>query len=314
MFSIRIAIFLALMWTFLAVLVVSLIILPVAVGRTTFGLVGMWEMNDIYTTLLGFYLLWGVGRCVRVVSAYIGEKRFMHLLERIWFWMKVCCKCGVLLFFWIGVIPLLIGVFFEMLIVMPIRVPANISPCSCALFQDYALGLFSLKLWFRIVMLGPASSLKEKFEQIKREGFSDIHTARIFRQVILPICKKLALVLALPYFVAKAIVPMLTSSVLAQSALYRLSYMLFVTGFLCIVMHRIAVKWVEKLRSKILDDKYLIGRNLENCAENIPSDEETEVEALEYEEEEVEMDLHEEEQNLPKEGGVLPKIVEIVNT
>jgi hypothetical protein len=50
----------------------------------------------------------------------------------------------------IVVIPVLIGLLFELLIVVPLRVPIDESPVFL-LYQDWALGLVFLKIWTRLV-------------------------------------------------------------------------------------------------------------------------------------------------------------------
>lgn len=50
----------------------------------------------------------------------------------------------------IVVIPVLIGLLFELLVVVPLRVPIDESPVFL-LYQDWALGLVFLKIWTRLV-------------------------------------------------------------------------------------------------------------------------------------------------------------------
>lgn len=50
----------------------------------------------------------------------------------------------------IFVIPVLIGLLFELLVIVPMRVPVDESPVFL-LYQDWALGLIFLKIWTRLV-------------------------------------------------------------------------------------------------------------------------------------------------------------------
>lgn len=54
--------------------------------------------------------------------------------------------------FQIFVIPVLIGLLFELLVIVPMRVPIDESPVFL-LYQDWALGLIFLKIWTRLVRL-----------------------------------------------------------------------------------------------------------------------------------------------------------------
>lgn len=53
--------------------------------------------------------------------------------------------------FQIFVIPVLIGLLFELLLVFPLRVRVDESPVFL-LYQDWALGLVFLKIWMRAVL------------------------------------------------------------------------------------------------------------------------------------------------------------------
>jgi len=46
----------------------------------------------------------------------------------------------------------LIGLLFELLVIVPMRVPIDESPVFL-LYQDWALGLIFLKIWTRLVRL-----------------------------------------------------------------------------------------------------------------------------------------------------------------
>jgi len=48
------------------------------------------------------------------------------------------------------IIPVLIGLLFELLVIVPMRVPVDESPVFL-LYQDWALGLIFLKIWTRLV-------------------------------------------------------------------------------------------------------------------------------------------------------------------
>ena len=54
----------------------------------------------------------------------------------------------------IFVIPVLIGLLFELLVIVPMRVPVDESPVFL-LYQDWALGLIFLKIWTRLVSFIP---------------------------------------------------------------------------------------------------------------------------------------------------------------
>ena len=111
---------------------------------------------------VGFLLLWLVIRSVKFVVVHMNAAELVVLFQKTKQWIVIVCpprppplqwpsllfkpssknlsfqqgsKCAVLLFFWIGVIPLMIGLLFELLVVIPLRVPINESPARSPLYQ-----------------------------------------------------------------------------------------------------------------------------------------------------------------------------------
>lgn len=84
-------------------------------------------------------------------------------------WAVISAKAALLLTLWLGAVPLLVGLLFELLVVIPLRVPVDESPVFL-LYQDWALGLLFLKIWTRLVMVGQGpfanEAWKAKFEQV----------------------------------------------------------------------------------------------------------------------------------------------------
>ncbi|KAL8115522.1 hypothetical protein AgCh_022137 [Apium graveolens] len=89
----------------------------------------------LYAFVIESYVIWTV---VAVV-----------LLKHIWKWCGIVLKSSVLLSIWIFVIPVLIGLLFELLVIVPMLVPVDESP-AFLLYQDWALGLIFLKICTRL--------------------------------------------------------------------------------------------------------------------------------------------------------------------
>nr|GEV91829.1 hypothetical protein [Tanacetum cinerariifolium] len=65
-------------------------------------------------------------------------------------------------------IPVLIGLLFELLVIVPMRVPVDESPVFL-LYQDWALGLIFLKIWTRLVMMDHVLPLVDDSWRVKFE-------------------------------------------------------------------------------------------------------------------------------------------------
>ncbi|KAI3675313.1 hypothetical protein L1987_84902 [Smallanthus sonchifolius] len=127
-----------------------------------------WHQNQccvIWTALAG----------IRYCIDQIRTRRATVLAGQIWIWCSIVVKSSVLLSIWFFVIPVLIGLLFELLVIVPMRVPVDESPVFL-LYQDWALGFVFLKIWTRLVMLDHVMPLMddswgEKFERVREDGF-----------------------------------------------------------------------------------------------------------------------------------------------
>ena len=121
--------------------------------------------------------IWTAVAGVRYSIEHIRTKRVAVLLGQIWKWCSIVIKSSALFSIWIFVIPVLIGLLFELLVIVPMRVPVDESP-EFLLYQDWALGLiFFLKIWTRLVMLDHMMPLVDeswrvKIERVREDGFS----------------------------------------------------------------------------------------------------------------------------------------------
>lgn len=120
-------------------------------------------------------MIWTALAGIRYCIDQIRTRRAAVLLGQIWKWCSIVVKSSVLLSIWVRshillactrfyfssshinafflqifVIPVLIGLLFELLVIVPMRVPVDESPVFL-LYQDWALGLIFLKIWTRLV-------------------------------------------------------------------------------------------------------------------------------------------------------------------
>jgi len=174
---------------------------------------------------------------------------------------------------WLGVIPFLIGIFFELSILLPIRVPINESP-NFFVYHDWAFGLLYLKVWFRITMLEtfPVNPWKQKFEKVKTNGIVGVNVTEVVHDIIAPIMFPLLLMLAIPYFIIHGFLPIFLSSVYVKSVCFRFSYLVIISGYIIYEGGTMIFSWFPKFRQAIIDDKYLIGHKLHNFGDHIQND------------------------------------------
>ncbi|OIV93295.1 hypothetical protein TanjilG_13122 [Lupinus angustifolius] len=297
-FVLRIVLLLVIAWMTLLVFNSSLIVVPISLGRALFNSIPRLPIthgikcNDLYAFIIGSYVIWTAVAGVRYSIEQIRKRRASVLFGQIWKWCAIVMKSSALLSIWIFVIPVLIGLLFELLVIVPMRVPVDESPVFL-LYQDWALGLIFLKIWTRLVhssklapiyLTKPSSfiwvmldhlmplmdeSWRAKFERVRENGFSRLQGLWVLREIVLPIIMKLLTALCVPYVLARGVFPALGYPLVVNSAVYRFAWLGCLSfSFLCFCAKRFHV-WFTNLHNSIRDDRYLIGRRLHNFGEHV---------------------------------------------
>ncbi|KAL2231557.1 UNVERIFIED_CONTAM: putative E3 ubiquitin ligase SUD1 [Sesamum indicum] len=278
-FVLRIVILLVMAWMTLLVFNSALIVVPISLGRGLFNSMPLLPIthgikcNDLYAFVIGSYAVWTASAGARYCAEFVRTRRTRLLLHQIWKWCGIIVKSSALLSIWIFVIPVLIGLLFELLVIVPMRVPVDESPVFL-LYQDWALGLIFLKIWTRLVMLDHMMPLIDeswriKFERVREDGFSRLQGLWVLREIVSPIIMKLLTALCVPYVLARGIFPILGYPLVVNSAVYRFAWLgclFFSLLYFCAKRFHV---WFTNLHNSIRDDRYLIGRRLHNYGENL---------------------------------------------
>lgn len=277
-FALRIVLLLVVAWMTLLVFNSALIVVPTSLGRALFNAIPLLPIthgikcNDMYAFVIGSYVIWTAIAGARYSIEYVRARRVTVLLGQIWKWFAIVVKSSALLSIWIFLIPVLIGLLFELLVIVPMRVPVDESPVFL-LYQDWALGLIFLKIWTRLVMLDHMiplvdDSWRVKFERVREDGFSRLQGLWVLREIVVPIIMKLLTALCVPYVLARGVFPVFGYPLIVNSAVYRFAWI----GCLCVSMLYFCAKrfhvWFTNLHNSIRDDRYLIGRRLHNFGED----------------------------------------------
>ncbi|PON82029.1 Zinc finger, RING-CH-type [Trema orientale] len=298
-FVLRIVLLLVVAWMTLLLFNSALIVVPVSLGRAIFNTIPVLPIthgikcNDLYAFIIGSYVIWTAIAGARYSIEHIRTKRVAVLLGQIWKWCGIVIKSFALLSIWIFVIPVLIGLLFELLVIVPMRVPVDESPVFL-LYQDWALGLIFLKIWTRLkiliesldwlnilsgfVIIGQVmldhmmplvdESWRIKFERVREDGFSRLQGLWVLREIVFPIVMKLLTALCVPYVLARGVFPVLGYPLVVNSAVYRFAWLGCLSlSLLCFCAKRFHV-WFTNLHNSIRDDRYLIGRRLHNFGED----------------------------------------------
>ncbi|XP_071715416.1 probable E3 ubiquitin ligase SUD1 [Rutidosis leptorrhynchoides] len=276
-FMLSIVLLLLAAWMTLLILNSMLIMVPVSIGRALFNAVPLFPIthgmkcNDLYAFVIGGYVISTMLAGARYTIDQIRTERATVLLGRIWKWCTIVVKSSLLLSIWIFIIPVLIGLLFELLIIVPMRVPVDESPVFL-LYQDWAFGLIFLKIWTQLVMLDQLAPLVDdswrvKFERVKRNGFSRLQGVWVLREIVIPIVMKLLTALCFPYVLARGVFPVFGYPLIVNSAVYRYAWVGCLGFSLVYFCAKRLHAWYTNLHNSIRDDRYLIGRRLHNFGE-----------------------------------------------
>lgn len=133
------------------------------------------------------------------------------------------------------------------------------------------MGVLALKLWHLLVMVAPRrdgaaapDTWQAHFDALQAGGLRNLDFHRALTKIVLPVLLNLATSLAVPYVVTRAVLPLLQlpASVLGYANLYAYQ-----------VYHGVYVAWLGgrrlhalavQLHNAIRDDRYLVGRQLNN--------------------------------------------------
>ncbi|AWP04612.1 putative E3 ubiquitin-protein ligase MARCH6-like [Scophthalmus maximus] len=237
--------------------------LPVSVGRWLMSFwMGSAMVHELYTAASGLYVCWLSIRAATVMLSWMPQGRTVIMLK-VQEWTLMILKTVVVAVQLAGVIPLLLGLLFELVIVAPLRVPLDQTPLFYP-WQDWALGVLHAKIIAAITLMGPQWWLKTVIEQVYANGIRNIDLYFIMRRLAAPVICVLLLSLCVPYTISGGITPLLGVQPEMQTLVERRIYpfLLMVVSLLAILSFQI--RQFKRLYEHIKNDKYLVGQRLVN--------------------------------------------------
>ncbi|XP_076146942.1 E3 ubiquitin-protein ligase MARCHF6-like [Alosa pseudoharengus] len=262
-FPFRIGLLIALMCITLLVASLVCLTLPVFAGRYLMSFwTGSSKIHELYTAACGLYVCWLSIRGITLLLAWMPQGRRV-ILQKAHEWSLMIVKTVVVAVLVAGVIPLLLGLLFQLVIVAPLRVPLDQTPLFYP-WQDWALGVLHAKIIAAITLMGPQWWLKTVIEQVYANGIRNIDLHFIIRKLAAPVISVLLLSLAVPYVIAVGITPLIGVTpemrILVQRRIY--PFLLMVVSLLGILTFQI--RQFKRLYEHIKNDKYLVGQRLVN--------------------------------------------------
>ncbi|KAG8013864.1 E3 ubiquitin-protein ligase MARCH6 [Nibea albiflora] len=222
--------------------------LPVCAGRWLMSFwMGSAMVHELYTAASGLYVCWLSIRAATVLLSWMPQGRSVIMLK-VQEWTLTIIKTIVVAVMLAGVIPLLLGLLFELVIVAPLRVPLDQTPLFYP-WQDWALGVLHAKIIAAITLMGPQCWLKTVIEQVRLAA---------------PVICILLLSLCVPYTISKGITPLLGVQPEMQTLVERRIYPFLLMVVMLLAILSFQIRQFKRLYEHIKNDKYLVGQRLVN--------------------------------------------------
>ncbi|XP_039698711.1 E3 ubiquitin-protein ligase MARCHF6 isoform X2 [Pteropus medius] len=223
---------------------------------------GTAKIHELYTAACGLYVCWLTIRAVTVLVAWMPQGRRV-IFQKVKEWSLMIMKTLIVAVLLAGVVPLLLGLLFELVIVAPLRVPLDQTPLFYP-WQDWALGVLHAKIIAAITLMGPQWWLKTVIEQVYANGIRNIDLHYIIRKLAAPVISVLLLSLCVPYVIASGIVPLLGVTAEMQNLVHRRIYPFLLMVVVLMGILSFQVRQFKRLYEHIKNDKYLVGQRLVN--------------------------------------------------
>jgi len=262
-----------------------LLALPIKLGR---GVLSVFvEIADMYAFVIGFYVLWGIGHWIGAMYEWLTPHFRYYILQNdrmngalphiqalysivfphILQWGILSSKILIVGVLWFCVLPVMVGLWINFTILIPVRVDINQTPTFYP-YYTFALGFLYLKIWYRLMMLeGLNNQWNTRLNKVHQDGLRGIDIVYILRYIIIPVLNFLLLRLCVPYFLIKTVIPALDLPEMSEDYWKRYLYLNFSTLIALINSLTAVTKYLVVLHRKIRDDKYLIGEQLQNIGD-----------------------------------------------
>lgn len=262
-FPLRIFLLITLMCITLLIASLVCLTLPVFVGRWLMSFwTGTAKIHELYTAACGLYICWLSIRALTVLFAWMPQGRNVILLK-VKEWSLTIMKTIIVALLLAGVVPLLLGLLFELVIVAPLRVPLDQTPLFYP-WQDWALGVLHAKIIAAITLMGPQWWLKAVIEQVYANGIRNIDLHFILGKLAAPVIAVLLLSLCIPYIISAGIVLLIGVTFEMQTLVQRRIYPFLLMVVIIMGLLSFQIRQFKRLYEHIKNDKYLVGQRLVN--------------------------------------------------
>ncbi|CAI5437615.1 unnamed protein product [Caenorhabditis angaria] len=238
-------------------------VVPASIGRIMIQYTSnQSNIHEIYTVGLGLYVCWCIGKAISVILK-LTEDGGAQLKETIFKYLSLALRLLSVAIPVVFVLPFLIGLYFQLVVLTPLRLSANQTAITFP-YQDWAMGVLQMKIFAVFAMMGPDWWLKTELDQIVQRGLDQFAAIQILVRLILPLVLYLGTFIAAPVVLIKTYSGLIGMSKVSTMLLIRYSYPTFLVIFLIAAFTRWQIIKLSELAEKIKNDRYLVGTQLVN--------------------------------------------------
>lgn len=279
-FYVRLAVFLFLIWTTASILVCSVSVMPLKLGRNMFAKLNLGPdrpVHDLYSFIVGAYMMIVMSSVLNsIVQKYHKVKDDQGKID--WIAVKDYLAGRIhkifkflYIFIMFGfIIPFLTGILLDLYAFMPVRLSdLDVTVLDIYLTVDWAMGVAVIGLFYGSVKILPNSvPFREAVVQFSWDNFDNLDTRHITRNTIVPIISGLLGAIVVPSLLATMSIYVFaiddpSIKILIFRCAYPILFCLICLAIIAYAATRVLNMWLRIIR----DDTYLIGRQLHNLDE-----------------------------------------------
>uniref|UniRef100_A0ACD5T6N5 Uncharacterized protein n=1 Tax=Avena sativa TaxID=4498 RepID=A0ACD5T6N5_AVESA len=257
-------------WLVVVIFNSAMLLFSISVGRRflfaipQLPVVGRLKSNDLFAIAVGFSIISTIIAAARDLFACMisGGTRLLAL------------EMHLLFFIWISIIPLLIGLLADLLLLSPFIGPDDDVP-ALGIFCTWFLGRALQNIMFYLIpweMIKPFIPCMAYFIDetcdgeiwLAREALTSVRLLCLLEDELMPVVTKLLAALGVPYVLAKGVFPRFGFSASVNSTAYHFAW--FGCLAFCVLCY-LTKLFCIKLHDSIMDDRYVIGKRLEDVAD-----------------------------------------------
>ncbi|KAI1300378.1 hypothetical protein EDD11_006222 [Mortierella claussenii] len=292
-FQKRLMLFVVLLWLSVTFFLVLSVIIPTVLGRAVLALKTNRAVHDIYSIMVGVYVLRGLWSLLDWISSKwhsfvthgLQPINVRTQLQTVWGLFRTTAKLAYFGLTFGVIIPFLLGFMMELFVILPIRSSIEAHPIdtgndasdndtaraitgetgSIIFVVNWAVGLLYMKMVHRILSVMPNNRFAADMNRVfVGTNVNDWDTALATRRLILPVLGTFALAISLPLALAWIVVECLGLEGIQRLWVFRQTYPLALMISLLIIGLKESVSILRGWSQYVRDQEYLVGRQLHN--------------------------------------------------